>query len=822
MPGIAALGTVAVVGVAALFAAAPANAQVPAPSAFNQILSDDPNARMLLEADELIYDLDNDLVSAAGAVDIYYKGYTVESDRVDYDQKTGQVFARGSVKVTQPDGNVIYAETVELTDEFRNGFIQELTLVTTDETRFAANSAERFDDNVTVFNAGVYTACKPCEDHPERPPIWQIKAKRIIHNQEEQTVYYEDASFEMFGMPIAYLPFFSHPDPSVKRQSGFLRPNFIYDKDLGYAADIPYYFALAPDYDLTVSATTYSLQGPLGEFEWRQRFEKGGYSIRGAAIYQLDPGQFELTSDNHQEFRGALQTEGLFQINDFWKWGWTGTLQTDDIFLRTYDLTDANEVRDQLFLTGQSARNWFDARIVHFQVFTESINNSSALQPFVHPVVDYNYIFDQSILGGRLSFDANVLSLTRTDAEFLPLFPFATQTDPVFGCPYKVLNNLNKLAAVNPNKIVDRLKLANSNTCDLIGAPGSSDRIISEFSWDRSITDDLGQVFKPFASVRGDIYSITVDDPYVEGGYTTNPVISNFLPEGDQTIIRGMAAIGIEYRYPILVADDWGYQIIEPIAQIVARPDAQDNDDIPNDDALSLVFDDTNLFEIDKFSGYDRMEGGTRANVGVRYSMQANNGVSVGGVFGQSFQLAGTNPFPTGSGLETDRSDYVAALYFSPTPSIQIANRLRLDEEDFDAKRYDFELSGALGPVKSSVIYSHIDAEPDQGIDENRQEIQGRANLKLNENWNIWGAARYELSGASQSTIDQPKSPQWISNSFGFGYQNECVSIGIGYQRTYQRDQDTLPDERIMFSFSLRTLTEGKYKHTLNEDDNFN
>ena len=824
MPGIVGGGAAAIVGVAVALSPAQVLAQVPTPSAFNQIVSDDPDARMLLEADELIYDLDNDLVSAAGAVDIYYKGYTVEADRVDYDQKTGQVFAKGGVKVTQPDGNVIYAETVELTDEFRDGFVQELTLVTTEETRFAASSAERFDDNVTVFNTGIYTACKPCEEDPDRPPIWQIKAKRIIHNQEEQTVYYEDASFELFGMPIAYLPFFSHPDPTVKRQSGFLRPNFVYDKDLGYAVEVPYYFALAEDYDLTVAATTYSLQGPLGEFEWRQRFEKGGYYIRGAGIYQLDPDRFDLLSDNHQKFRGALQTAGQFQINDFWKWGWTGTLQSDDIFLRTYDLTDATEVRDQVFLTGQSARNWFDLRTVHYQVFRESSTNSNALQPFIHPVMDYNYIFDQTVLGGRLSLDTNILSLNRTDAEFLPLYPFATRRIPDPNNPGKTMLNPEFCPTGGANNLGNTpgpttVGLITPLSCELIGTPGSSNRLISELRWDRSITDGVGQVFTPFASLRGDLYSITVDDPFVDGGYSTTPVIGQFLPEGDQSIVRGMAAIGIEYRYPILVSNDWGYQIIEPIAQVVARPDAQDNANIPNDDALSLVFDDTNLFQIDKFSGYDRMEGGTRANVGVRYSMQTHNGMSVGGVFGQSYQLAGTNPFPTGSGLETDRSDYVAAVYFSPISSIQIANRLRLDETDFDAKRYDFELAGTFGPLKSSVIYSNIAADPQQGIEDNREEIQGRANLRLDENWNIWGAARYELSGASKSTIGQPKSPQWISNSFGFGYENECVSIGIGYQRIYQRDQDTLPDERLMFSFSLRTLTEGQFRHTISEGD---
>src|SRR5690606_7172798 len=119
----------------------------------------------------------------------------------------------------------LYADTIELTDDFREGFVDQLTLVTPERARFASTSAQRLEDNVTVFNRGVYTACEPCEEDPARPPIWQIKAARIIHNQQERVVYYEDASFEFLGIPIAYVPFLSHPDPTVERQSGFLPPD---------------------------------------------------------------------------------------------------------------------------------------------------------------------------------------------------------------------------------------------------------------------------------------------------------------------------------------------------------------------------------------------------------------------------------------------------------------------------------------------------------------------------------------------------------------------------------------------------------------------
>jgi len=828
MPGIGA-GVFAVVAVAA---AAPAYAQSPIPAStpMSDLISDDPTARMLLEADELIYDLDNDMVSAAGSVEIYYRDYTVEADRVDYDQKTGQVFARGNVKVIAPDKNVIYADTVELTEEFRDGFVQELTLVTTDETRFAASSAERFDENVTVFNKGVYTACKPCQEQPEKAPFWQIKAKKIIHDQKEQTVYYEDASFEFFGMPIAYMPYFSHPDPTVKQRSGFLRPDFVYDSELGYGVEIPYYFALAPDYDLTVSVTPYTIQGPLGAFEWRQRFEKGSLNVRGAGIYQLDPDEFEpiredpyiASIDNEKEFRGVLQSEGLFEINEFWKWGWKGTLLTDPTFMRTYDLTSEKETRDELFLTGQSARNYFDARVMHYQVFSDPYRFDNDTQPIIHPIVDHNYIFGESIMGGRLSLDTNFLSLTRDAAEFMP-----TSVDDSNNCPTSYLNNLHRINDLDDpatiNRLVNNLLTAdrtNPENCELLATPGTSTRLVTEARWERTLTGPYGQVFKPFMSLRGDAYAIDVTDPYVSNGYVTSGIIDRFTQTGDDQILRGMASAGLEYRYPILVSDDWGYQIFEPIAQVIARPDAQYNDVVPNNDALSLVFDDTTLFQTDKFSGWDQMEGGTRANVGMRYSAQAQNGVRVSGLFGQSYQLAGENPFPNGSGLETDRSDYVASLYFSPTSSFQIANRIRLDEDDFESRRYDLEMSGGLGPLYSSVIYSQIAADPEQGIDDDREEIQGLAKVRFDENWSVWAGGRYELSGSTSSSSTSDSSSQWISNTFGFGYENECVTFAISYQRLYDRnDIDVEPDERITFRFSLRTLTEGKYTQSIGGDD---
>ena len=152
--------------------------------------------------------------------------------------------------------------------------------------------ADRSQGNYTVLQNGVYTACEPCKDNPKKPPEWQVKAARIIHDDDEKMIYFEDATIDFFGLPVAYFPFMSAPDTTVKRKSGFLYPTLSTSTAYGFSIETPYYFNLAPDYDLTLYPRFMSKQGPMLEAEWNQRLLNGSYSIRAAGIYQLDPGFF--------------------------------------------------------------------------------------------------------------------------------------------------------------------------------------------------------------------------------------------------------------------------------------------------------------------------------------------------------------------------------------------------------------------------------------------------------------------------------------------------------------------------------------------------
>ena len=282
-----------------------------------------PNAQMLLEADELIYNQDGKTISAVGSVRIEYGGNNLVAKKVTYNQKTGRLLAEGNVEIIQPDGNRIYADKIDVTDDFKDGFINALRLETTDNTRFAAESAERVAGEVTTFNQGVYTACEPCKDNPEKPPLWQIKSRKIVWDGRKHTVRFERPTLEFFGVPLAFLPFLEIADPTIKRKSGFLLPSVSVKTELGVGVKVPYYFALSNSYDATLYGTYYSRQGFLAEAEWRQRLSTGSYTVKLAAIKQGEPTAFGAgTIDRLADTRWMAGSKGQFQINPRWTFGW--------------------------------------------------------------------------------------------------------------------------------------------------------------------------------------------------------------------------------------------------------------------------------------------------------------------------------------------------------------------------------------------------------------------------------------------------------------------------------------------------------------------
>jgi LPS-assembly protein len=770
--------------------------QPPRPSAksVSQKQTSDKNAQMLVQANEIQYDYNNERVAATGSVQIYYRGSTLEADKVIYDQKTKRLHAEGNARLTEANGKITYGDIIDLSDDFRDGFVDSLRVDTPDNTRIAATRAERSGGNFTVFHSSVYTACEPCKDDPKKPPLWQVKAARIIHNEQDKMIYFENARIEFFGLPLAYLPYFSAPDPTVKRKTGFLMPVMTSSNKYGVAVQAPYFWALAPDYDLTLLPTFTTRQGPLLEAEWRQRLTNGVYTVHAAGISQWDKEYF-VHSDGtptpgDRTFRGSIETAGQFNITDKWIWGWNGGLFSDKTFVQDYHIKNnqqnfnsstsaqgnlgrTTESVSQIYLTGRGDRSFFDARTIYYYGFSEA--DAQKQLPIVHPVVDYSYTFGQPVFGGELGYRLNFTSLTRQEANFDPINQTAFLSGDCLSADS---------AAKTPTK------------CLLRGAPGTYSRFSAETNWRSKFIDPLGQVWTPFISLRADAAAMSIDNDATSS-------VGNFINTGDSGAIRVMPTVGVEYRYPFIAAQSWGTQTLEPIAQLVVRPNETSIGRLPNEDAQSLVFDDSNLFRVDKFSGWDRIEGGGRANVGLQYTAQFNRGGFFNALFGQSYHLFGTNSFAVadtantglGSGLDKTRSDYVARVSYQPDSTFSFTTRYRFDSDNFALHRFEAEGRAMFDRWQFSLLYGNYDAQPEIGFLNRREGILGSGSVKINANWVLFGAARYNIHAGQ---IDQTQ--------IGTGYVDDCFILALNYIRNNVYSGNPQTDHRFMMQFSLRTL----------------
>jgi LPS-assembly protein len=750
-------------------------------------------SQMLLEADTLVYDNDANTVTAVGGVQIDYGGNRLVAQRVTYDRKTSRLIASGNVEVVDSSGTRIFSDEIDITDDFGDGFVNALRVETVDKTYFAAESAERKGGRLTTFNNGVYTACEPCEEKPDRAPIWRIKARKIIWDGKAKTVRFENSRFEFFGFPLAFLPSFEIADPTVKRKSGFLFPGIKYKSELGVGVSIPYYFALSPTYDLTLTGTGYTKQGFLGEAEWRQRFDNGQYSLKIAGIHQNDPDEFidetgrrnvdSGRKDDPNKLRGMFGTQGRFDINPRWVFGWDVLVQTDKNFSRTYEIQEYNDYvhTSEVYLTGLHDRNFFDLRGMYFQLQEDSFDSVSGSaaekQPWVLPSFDYSYTPDAPLAGGELNIDINSRSVRRS--------------------------KLDVISASDPGSPDERSPLVR-------GIDGNSTRLTAAAEWKRSYITDGGLVVTPLLAFQADTTYVSESDRSIAAiNAMARDQDIGVAADIRSAYYRAMATAGLELRWPVLFSTTSATHVLEPMAQVFARPNTsyEETLGLPNEDAQSFVFDASTLFERDKFSGYDRIEGGSRANIGLRYSGSFGNGWATNALFGQSYQLGGDNPFAAPdlvnagaySGLDTDTSDYVGLAGFTAPNGLSASVGARFDEQTFEVRRAETKVGYFSAPLSVTAQYAFVQAQPLYGFSDDRREVTLAASGRFHENWRAFGSGTYDF-----------ESGVLVRNSVGFAYDDECFSYTMTWST--KRDNDPIlanredDEQSIGFNISFRTL----------------
>ena len=346
-----------------------------------------------LEAREIISDDARGLISATGDVEFSGAGSRLTADRLSYNQNTQKLTLPDGLRLVDENGDTIIAASGVLDNALATGRFDDLQLTAADKSRLRAKSATR-DGPLLALEDATFTSCPACEN-PDAAPLWQIRAARIRYDRAAQNISYAHPRLELYGLPVFYLPYMAHAGPEVTKRSGFLSASFAGSSDFGTAIELPYFFNLAPHYDLTVTPRVSEKQEPFTSGEWRHLTAHGHYRLTG---YMHRP-QDDLAEDTSRDNRMGVTGEGDFKLGD---WALAFDLQeaSDDLFFRRYKIDNASRLSSNVKASRSIGRHYVGLEAYKFRE-TLSAEKDATVHAIL-PTLTHRYDFASSILGGNL------------------------------------------------------------------------------------------------------------------------------------------------------------------------------------------------------------------------------------------------------------------------------------------------------------------------------------------------------------------------------------------------------------------------------------
>ena len=677
---------------------------------------------ILLQADEVVYDSEANTVSAVGHVEIADEGRTLLADRVEYNQATDTVTASGHVTIPDTRGNVAFADHVVLTDHMRDGALQGFGALLGKTGRLAARSAQRIDGNLVIADHTVYSPCEICKQTGQRTPLWQVKAERVIYDQTRHKVRFTNATIEIEGVPLAWMPAFSVPDPTVRHATGLLTPEVGNSTKIGYFTRLPVYVAITPSQDLTLAPMFSTSGGEVLEMEYRDRWNSGGLWLQGSGAYNPNGG---LGGTPGAQTYGHLFGSAREQFNDVWRTGADLQLTSTSGYMRFYDISFLDRLTSDLFVEATPGRSRFSLASYYFQGL-RSTDITSRI-PFVLPRLELSYIPVHKVLGGTFRFDLNGVAIGRDNQR-------------------------------------------------------NDQRFTGELNWKKPFVLDNGQLWTVVIDARGDAYHF--DFP------------RNGPPPGtDSTLQRGTAYVGLDWRWPFVANDGPNRSyILQPIAQFVAQPYGGNPSGMRIEDSQDFEFDDNNVFSFNQVPGYDVIESGPRANVGVMAEALFPGG-KLDAQLGQTYRLKPDPLLAAFSGNSGTASDVVGSFSVR-FPHLDVTDRIDMDRGNGTIRRHEIYVTGTYNRSSLQVSYVQL---PQSVISlglPSRQEINFQADMNLWRNWQVFAAAQRDLT-----------NNKFLNTEYGLGYEDECLAISLAYRRKYTEDLvlGVPPSTSVILRFSLKT-----------------
>lgn len=719
---------------------------------------------LYMEADEVVRDDDKRITTAQGNVEVRYEGRTLRADHLIFEESEvegqGVIRARGHVQIINDDGTVQYADEFTLDEDMRAGVALGFSARLQQNVKLAGASAVRRNENVQELNRAIYTPCEICADGKAKTPTWSIAADRVVQDKTRRIVYYRNARFRVFGVPLLYLPVFWHADPEAPRSSGLLAPKIGASDRRGLSYEQPYYWAISPSSDAIISPQINTKVNPFLNGLYRKRFYSGDVEVRLGYTYDqdFDGRGVKFGDDTHRSY---VLARGAFRPTEKWRWGFTAERASDDLIFDKYEIGDVYASRgpyiaddrrliSQLYAVRQDARSYWSVAALSIQSLRPG--DVDRTFPLIAPLTEGHYEPAGPVLGGRLRFHTGSVVLTRDQSPLNPA-----------------------------------LRL-----------PGlDSRRISGEADWRRTLTSRGGVRLEPFVNLRVD-------------GYSLNDITDGAQPQStDRTTSRALAVAGAFLSHPVYRRWRDSTVVLEPLAQLAVSPDAKQivigqtpagQPIYLNEDSATFEFDESTLFRANKFPGYDLYEDGLRLNIAGRASILWDDGRRGTFLLGRSFRSEENDVFSPRSGLRTRASDWIVAADVQPIRGVGLFARARLDSDTLDVHRLEAGANVATARASGFVRYLTDDfqvslTDPTGLTTTKRENLDLGGEVLLAKNW---GLTAYGSRDITQEA--------WVIRDLGVFYRDDCLRVDVIY-----RKEDTVigrlgPRESVTLRLTLATL----------------
>ena len=645
--------------------------------------TEDQDQPVQLTADQITHDRELGIVTARGRVEVTQVNRTLIADQISYNLKQDIISASGNVILAEPNGETLHANYFELTGDLKEGVANQIRAVLADRSSLGATTGRRVAGDRTDFEDGVYTACEPCRGKPDREPLWQVKAKRITHNQAEQNIEYRDLWMEMAGVPVFYAPYLSHPDPSVKRKSGFLPPTMGQSSNIGTNVTVPYFWAIKDNQDITFAprflfpSSSTKKADEFGDSDnvLRHLVLAGEHRWRGRQGEERTVAS--LTADKYSgDLRGHVDSRARFELDHSWRAGYLLERSSDDTYTTIYSYRMQNErpwLTTRPYVEGFGRRNYTMAEAFAYQGLRDQDDQGES--PIVLPHITTSRMTVPDSKGGYYTFDADMLAYGRSEGT-------------------------------------------------------NSTRLSNRVGWQRPYMGSFGDITTLNASLRGDAY---------HSDQVTNV--------GSANAGRAIPQISANWRMPFARPSATMPQVIEPMAMVAASPNGGNPAKIPNEDSIGFELDETNIFRANRLPGLDRVESGVRGAYGLRWHAYPGSSSWITAAIAQGWRARKDSVFAEGSGMDGTLSDYVARLDVSPSPNLALLNRMRLDRKSGDIRRNENTLSVGSPVLRTDISYVMMDRndQPDLSF-ARRHSASWSVSSALSRYWSMRGGVSYDLT----------------------------------------------------------------------------